>query len=139
MNHYGSVFRASGPGPHTALAPRWLIACALVEGRAPLNGRAHLGAIRPCPALYLAISLFLSASLPPLVSLSRHQSAADFFWAQFGRDVRDEPWRAHGASARRPFTVSITRRATSLFLRQTGLNSHPTVPTASGRHENPRW
>src|SRR2546428_14191106 len=47
--HPGSRFRPSGHGPHTALAPRWLIASAHAEGRAPLNGRAHLGAIRPSP------------------------------------------------------------------------------------------
>src|SRR5881628_975909 len=45
----GSRFRPSGHGPHTALAPRWLIASALAEGRAWLNRRAHLGAIRPSP------------------------------------------------------------------------------------------
>jgi len=49
VNPSGSRFRPSGHGPDTALAPRWLIASALAEGRAWLNRRAHLGAIRPSP------------------------------------------------------------------------------------------
>ena len=77
MNHRGSRFPPSGHRPHAALAPKWRIASAPPEGRAPINRCVHLGSVRP--SAYLAISLFLSASLPFLVSLSRHQSAADLF------------------------------------------------------------
>src|SRR2546425_2386954 len=62
-------FHASGHGPHTALAPRRLIASARAEGRAPLNRRAHLGFIRPSPSS-CDLPLPLRVASPPRLSIS---------------------------------------------------------------------
>ena len=78
MNHRGSRFPPSGHGPHAALALKWLIASAPPEGRAPINRRAHLGAIRPSP-LSCDLPLPLRLASPPRLAISSSVRRADLF------------------------------------------------------------
>src|SRR2546422_7443887 len=63
MNLRGSLLR-SNHGPRTALGRDGRIASALAEGRPLLNGRTHLGTIRPSP--FILPSSDLSPAVTPL-------------------------------------------------------------------------
>ena len=70
MSLRGSLFNPSYHGPRTALAPRGRMARALIEGRAPLNSRAHLRAIRPSAFILRSLLTFRESS-PRRYPLSR--------------------------------------------------------------------
>ena len=142
MNHRGSRFPPSGHRPHTALALKWLIASAPPEGRAPINSRAHLGTVRPS-ALSCRLPLPLRLASPPRLAYLVISPPQISSGTSSGVDLRDEPWRAHGAS-RAPAPADLSRSPSRGVLRlclcgKPVLNSHPTVPPAPGRYENPRW
>src|SRR5437899_12346772 len=65
MNLRGSLLR-SNHGPRTALGRDGRIASGLAEGRPPLNGRTHLGTIRPSPFILPSVQRSESRSDAPL-------------------------------------------------------------------------
>src|SRR2546425_8714426 len=62
----GSRFRPCGHGPHTALAPRWLIASALAEGRAwLLRSEEHTSELQSLAYLVCRLLLEKKKSMRP--------------------------------------------------------------------------